>query len=199
MIYKKKLKYLLILFVTFAVLYFYYYIPKQNIGSIKIEKGQEIESIKDIKFKNTLKNTEYISADKEGKIFTTQAEESTVYQNNPDNIFLKKVYSFTKLKKDNSLLEIRSLDAEFDQKKNETIYENNVVISNKSYLINSKIAKHIAKNNLIIIENDVVMKDFSNGLVHIIYCDIVEINTVSNKTIAYMKSKIKKVIVKKFK
>jgi len=174
MIYKKKLKYLLILFVTFAVLYFYYYIPKQNIGSIKIEKGQEIESIKDIKFKNTLKNTEYISADKEGKIFTTQAEESTVYQNNPDNIFLKKVYSFTKLKKDNSLLEIRSLDAEFDQKKNETIYENNVVISNKSYLINSKIAKHIAKNNLIIIENDVVMKDFSNGLVHIIYCYIIK-------------------------
>lgn len=199
MIYKKKLKYLLILFVTFAVLYFYYYIPKQNIGSIKIEKGQEIESIKDIKFKNTLKNTEYISADKEGKIFTTQAEESTVYQNNPDNIFLKKVYSFTKLKKDNSLLEIRSLDAEFDQKKNETIYENKVIISNKSYVITSKIAKHIASKNLIIIDGNVVMKDLTGGLTHVIYCDTVEILTTTNNVIAYMKDKNKKVIAKKFK
>ena len=117
MIFKKKSKYILILFSLLTILYFYYYIPKQNIGSIKIEKGQEIETIKEIKFKNTFKNTEYVSADKEGKIFTTQAEESYVYQNNPDKIFLKKVYSFSKLKKDNSLLEIRSLDAEFDQKK----------------------------------------------------------------------------------
>ena len=43
------------------------------------------------------------------------------------------------------------------------------------------------------------MKDLTDGLTHVIYCDVVEITTTTNNAIAYMHDKTKKVLAKKFK
>ena len=101
----------------FILFYTYYYLPSQNQGSIKSETKEEVKTIDEIKFKNTFKNTEYISSDREGKQYITKADESTIFQDNPDLIYLKNPYSYTRLKKDNSLIEIKSAEGTVDKKK----------------------------------------------------------------------------------
>jgi len=185
---------------SFVLLFYnYYYLPKQNKGSIKLETKEEIKTVAEIKSKNTFENTEYINTDKEGKKYTTQAKKSYILQNEPDLIHLNDVYSFTTLKKDNTLIEIRSKKALVNKKTNQTTYENQVVITNKSYKITSNIAKHLSKKNLIVIDGDVIMKDLTDGLSHIVYCDTVEIDTTTNNAVAFMKDKNKKVLAEKYK
>ena len=177
--------------------------PSQNKGSIKIEnlKNEEMSSnlkgvdkFKESESKNIFSDTEYVSQSEKGQIFTTKSKESYIFQDQPDLINLIKPYSFTRLEKDNSLLEIRSLDGLFDKLKNETIYENNVIIKNKNYLITSNYAKHTSSKNIIIISGNVVMKDLTMGLSHIAFCDKVEINTITNNAIAYMNLDRKSVV-----
>ena len=189
----------LILLSFILLFYTYYYLPKQNKGSIKLETKEEIKTVEEIKSKNTFKNTEYINTDKEGKKYTTHAKESYILQNEPDLIYLNDVYSFTTLKKDNTLIEIRSKKALVNKKTNETTYENQVVITNKSYKITSNIAKHLSQKNLIVIDGNVIMKDLTDGLSHIVYCDTVEIDTTTNNAVAFMKDKNKKVLAEKYK
>jgi len=185
---------------SFVLLFYnYYYLPKQNKGSIKLETKEEIKTVAEIKSKNTFENTEYINTDKEGKKYTTQAKKSYILQNEPDLIHLNDVYSFTTLKKDNTLIEIRSKKALVNKKTNQTTYENQVVITNKSYKITSNIAKHLSQKNLIVIDGNVVMKDLTDGLSHIVYCDTVEIDTTTNNAVAFMKDKNKKVLAEKYK
>ena len=156
----------LILLSFILLFYTYYYLPKQNKGSIKVETKEEIKTVEEIKSKNTFKNTEYINTDKEGKKYTTQAKESYILHNEPNLIYLNGVYSFTTLKKDDTIIEIRSKKALINKKTNETTYENQVVINNKSYKITSNIAKHLSQKNLIVIDGNVVMKDLTDGLSH---------------------------------
>ena len=189
----------LILLSFILLFYTYYYLPKQNKGSIKVETKEEIKAVEEIKSRNTFKNTEYINTDMEGKKYTTQAKESYILQNETDLIYLNGVYSFTTLKKDNTLIEIRSKKALVNKKTNETTYENQVVITNKSYKITSSIAKHLSQKNLIVIDGNVVMKDLTDGLSHIVYCDTVEIDTTTNNAVAFMKDKNKKVLAEKYK
>ena len=58
---------------------------------------------------------------------------------------------------------------------------------------------HFSLKNIIIISGDVVMKDLTMGLSHIVYCDKIEIDTVTNNTVATMNSSKDRVIVKKIK
>ena len=197
---KGKVTQIILLLLSFLLIFYtYYYLPKQNQGSIKVETKDEIKTVEEIKSKNTFKNTEYIDTDKEGKEYTTRAKESYILQNEPDLIYLTDVYSFTTLKKDNTLIEIRSKKALVNKKINETTYENQVVITNKSYKITANIAKHLSQKNLIIIDGNVIMKDLTDGLSHVVYCDTVEIDTTTNNAVAFMKDKDKKVLAEKYK
>ena len=189
----------LILLSFILLFYTYYYLPKQNQGSVKVATKDEVKTVQEIKSKNIFKNTEYINTDNEGKKYITKAKESYILQNESDLIYLNDVYSFTTLKKDNTLIEIRSKKALVNKKTNETTYENQVVITNKSYKITSNIAKHLSQKNLIIIDGNVVMKDLTDGLSHIVYCDTVEIDTTTNNAVAFMKDKNKKVLAEKYK
>ena len=195
----KVTKIILLLLSFLLIFYTYYYLPKQNQGSIKVETKEEIKTVEEIKSKNTFKNTEYIDTDKEGKKYTTRAKESYILQNEPDLIYLTDVYSFTTLKKDNTLIEIRSKKALVNKKIKETTYEKQVVITNKSYKITANIAKHLSQKNLIIIDGNVIMKDLTDGLSHVVYCDTVEIDTTTNNAVAFMKDKDKKVLAEKYK
>ena len=197
---KGKVTQIILLLLSFLLIFYtYYYLPKQNQGSIKVETKDEIKTVKEIKSKNTFTNTEYIDTDKEGKKYTTRAKESFILQNESDLIYLNDVYSFTTLKKDNTLIEIRSKKALVNKKLKETTYENQVVITNKSYKITANIAKHLSQKNLIIIDGNVVMKDLTDGLSHVVYCDTVEIDTTTNNAVAFMKDKDKKVLAEKYK
>ncbi len=197
---KGKVTQIILLLLSFLLIFYtYYYLPKQNQGSIKVETKEEIKTVEEIKSKNTFKNTEYIDTDKEGKKYTTRAKESYILQNEPDLIYLTDVYSFTTLKKDNTLIEIRSKKALVNKKIKETTYENQVVITNKSYKITANIAKHLSQKNLIIIDGNVIMKDLTDGLSHVVYCDTVEIDTTTNNAVAFMKDKDKKVLAEKYK
>ena len=189
----------LILLSFILLFYTYYYLPKQNQGSVKVATKDEVKTVQEIKSKNIFKNTEYINTDNEGKKYITKAKESYILQNESDLIYLNDVYSFTTLKKDNTLIEIRSKKALVNNKTNETTYENQVVITNKSYKITSNIAKHLSQKNLIVIDGNVVMKDLTDGLSHIVYCDTVEIDTTTNNAVAFMKDKNKKVLAEKYK
>ena len=197
---KGKVTQIILLLLSFLLIFYtYYYLPKQNQGSIKVETKEEIKTVEEIKSKNTFKNTEYIDTDKEGKKYTTMAKESYILQNEPDLIYLTDVYSFTTLKKDNTLIEIRSKKALVNKKIKETTYEKQVVITNKSYKITANIAKHLSQKNLIIIDGNVIMKDLTDGLSHVVYCDTVEIDTTTNNAVAFMKDKDKKVLAEKYK
>ena len=85
------------------------------------------------------------------------------------------------------------------KKKNIVIYKKNVTIKNKNYLITSSKAAHFSSKNIIIISDKVVMKDLTMGLSHVIYCDKIEIDTITNNTIATMNSPNDRVTVKKIK
>ena len=127
------------------------------------------------------------------------AVESYIYENQTDITHLVSPYSFTRLEKDQSLIEIRSKVGLFDKIKKITSYENNVIIKNKNYIITANSAKHFSAKNLIIINGNVVMKDLTMGLSHIAYCDTVEIDTITNNAVAFMNSSNDRVIAKKFK
>ena len=197
---KGKVTQIILLLLSFLLIFYtYYYLPKQNQGSVEVKTKEEVQTVEEIKSKNTFKNTEYIDTDKEGKKYTTRAKESYILQNESDLIYLNDVYSFTTLKKDNTLIEIRSKKALVNKKLKETTYENQVVITNKSYKITANIAKHLSQKNLIIIDGNVIMKDLTDGLSHVVYCDTVEIDTTTNNAVAFMKDKDKKVLAEKYK
>ena len=199
---KTKIQSILFFFVFLILFYTYYYLPSKYSNVIKVEDTKTTIIDKQEQKQNaksTFTNTEYKSIDNKGQIFTTKALESFIYQDNPDLIHLVDPHSFTKLEKDQSIIEIFSKNGLYDKKDKVTQYNDKVIIKNKNYLINADSAKHYAKKNLIFINGNVVMKDLTMGLSHIAYCDIVEINTSTNDAIAYMNSKSDKVIAKKFK
>lgn len=197
---KKIFQISIILACIIILVYSYYYIPNQNLGSIKIEENL-INSNSDLKNdgKTSFVNTEYKTENRQGQIYITRTKESFFYQNQPDIIYLIEPYSFTKLKKDLSIIEIKSKKGIFDKSKKNSFYEKEVTIKNKNYIITANSAKHFSEKNVIIINGNVVMKDLTMGLSHVIYCDIVEINTSTNDIAAFMNSKDNKVIAKKFK
>ena len=195
----RKIQIILLCFSSLIFFYSYYYLPGKNEGSIKVKSLLSKESEEKIKNKNTFTNVEYKSQNSDGQIFTTKADESSLDPNKPELINLINPYSVTKLKKDNSLIEIKSENGMFDKSKNIVMYKDNVTIKNKNYLITSKKAVHFSSRNIIIISDAVVMKDLTMGLSHIIYCDKIEIDTVTNNTIATMNSSKDRVIAKKIK
>ena len=191
---------IILLCLSFLIFFYsYYYLPGKNEGYIKVESLPSKETEKRIKNKNTFSNVEYKSQNNQGQIFTTKAKESFLNLNKPDLVNLIAPYSVTKLKKDNSLIEIESEVGIFDKKKKIVMYEKSVTIKNKNYLITSNKAVHFSKKNIIIITGNVVMKDFTMGLSHIVYCDKLEIDTITNNTVATMNSSKDRVIAKKIK
>lgn len=201
---RKIIKYFLIILIGILIFFSYYYLPSQNQGSIKLINETNIKKIDDEaniakNTKNIFKNTEYKSQNEKGQIFTTKAEESYVYQDKSDLIYLTKPYSFTELNKDKSLIEIFSEKGLLDKQKKITIYEKNVLIKNKNYSITADFAKYFSQKNMIVISGNVIMKDLTQGLSHIAYCDMVELNTISNDAVAYMNSEKDRVVTKKLK
>ena len=195
----KNIQILLFLLIGLILFYSYYYLPSQNKGFIKVEDIEKGPSTEKSEVKNTFTNTEYKSQDEKGWVYTTKTVESYIYQNQTDIIHLVSPYSFTRLEKDQSLIEIRSKVGLFDKIKKITSYENSVIIKNKNYIITANSAKHFSAKNLIIINGNVVMKDLTMGLSHIAYCDTVEIDTITNNAVAFMNSSNDRVIAKKFK
>ena len=195
----RKIQIILLCLSSLIFFYSYYYLPGKNEGSIKVKSLPSKKTGDEIKNKNIFANVEYKSQNNDGQIFTTKAKESFLDPNKPELINLINPYSVTKLKKDNSLIEIKSENGIFDKSKNIVMYKDNVTIKNKNYLITSKKAVHFSSRNIIIISDTVVMKDLTMGLSHIIYCDKIEIDTVTNNTIATMNSLKDRVIAKKIK
>jgi hypothetical protein len=115
---------IILLCLSFLIFFYsYYYLPGKNEGSIKVENLPSKETEEGIKNKNTFTNVEYKSQNNQGQIFTTKAKESFLNLSKPDLVNLVDPYSVTKLKKDNSLIEIRSEIGMFDEKKNIVIYK----------------------------------------------------------------------------
>jgi hypothetical protein len=195
----RKIQIILLCFSFLIFIYSYYYLPEKNEGSIKLESLPLKETKEEIKNKNTFTNVEYKSQNSDGQIFTTKADKSSTDPNKPELINLINPYSVTKLKKDKSLIEINSKNGMFNNKKNIMMYEDNVTIKNKNYLITSNKAAHFSSKNIIIISDAVVMKDLTMGLSHIVYCDKIEIDTITNNTVATMNSSKDNVIAKKIK
>ena len=195
----RKIQIILLCLSSLIFFYSYYYLPEKNEGSIKIKSLPSQETEKEIKNKNTFTNVEYKSQSSRGQIFTTKAKESFLDSNKPELINLIDPHSVTKLKKDNSLIEIKSEVGIFDKKKNLVTYKKNGNIKNKNYLITSSKAVHFSSKNIIIITGNVVMKDLTMGLSHIVYCDKIEIDTITNNTVATMNSSKDRVIAKKIK
>ena len=188
-------------FLSLVILgYTYLYLPSLNKGSIEIRKKIEPQTEEFTKQKspsNTFLKTEYKNTDSKGQIYTTRADQSFIYQDKPDIINLISPYSFTTLKKDNSLIEITSKKGVFNKANNITNYEDNVIIKNKNYLISADFAQYISSKNIIIINKNVIMKDLTMGLSNIAYCDTIEIDTLTNDAVAFMKNNNDKVIAKK--
>ena len=197
--FSRKIQIILLFLSSLIFFYSYYYLPGKNEGSIKVKGLPSKESDEEIKGKSTFSNVEYKSQNDAGQIFTTKAEESSLDPNKPELISLVNPYSVTRLKKDNSLIEIKSENGMFNKNKNIVMYENSVTIKNKNYLITSSKAVHFSSKNIIVISDKVMMKDLTMGLSHVIYCDKLEIDTITNDTVATMNSSKDRVIAKKIK
>ena len=195
----KKIQIYLLILASGIFFYSYYYLPSKNKGSILLKNEDQIEKtlISNAKNKNFFKNTEYITKDSRNRIFTTKAKESWFFQDDPDTINLTGVLSFTTVQKDQSTLSIKSRNGLYNKKNGDTTYQDEVRIANKNYKITSDSATHIAKKNLIIIEDNVTMTQTIDGLENSIFCDILKIDTITNNAIASMKNKNKKVVAKK--
>ena len=109
---------IILLCLSFLIFFYsYYYFPGKNEGYIKVESLPSQETENEIKNKNTFTNVEYKSQNSRGQIFTTKAKKSFLDSNKPELINLIDPLSVTKLKKDNSLIEIKSEVGIFDKKK----------------------------------------------------------------------------------
>ena len=95
----KNIQILLFLLIGLILFYSYYYLPSQNKGFIKVEDIEKGPSTEKSEVKNTFTNTEYKSQDEKGRIYTTKAVESYIYQNQTDIIHLVSPYSFTRLER----------------------------------------------------------------------------------------------------
>ena len=113
----RKIQITLLCLSSLIFFYSYYYLPGKNKGSIKVQSLPSQETEKEIKNKNTFTNVEYKSQNSQGQIFTTKAKESFLDSNKPELINLIDPHSVTKLKKDNSLIEIKSEVGIFNKKK----------------------------------------------------------------------------------
>ena len=113
----KKIQIILFCLSSLIFFYSYYYLPGKNEGSIKVKSLPSKGTKEEIKNKNTFTNVEYKSKNSQGQIFTTKAKESFLDLSKPDLINLIDPYSVTKLKKDKSLIEIKSEIGIFDKKK----------------------------------------------------------------------------------
>ena len=113
----RKIQITLFCLCSFIFFYSYYYLPGKNEGSIKVKSLPSKQTGDEIKNKNTFTNVEYKSQNNQGQIFTTKAKESFLDLSKPDLVNLIDPYSATKLKKDNSLIEIKSEIGIFDKKK----------------------------------------------------------------------------------
>ena len=129
---KKIIQNTLLLFSIIILFYTYYYLPSRYNKVIKVEDQKvTLSEQKNQKqnTKNTFTNTEYKSQNSKGETYTTKAKESYIYQEKPNQIYLVKPYSFTTLKKDQTLIEITSSTGLYDKEKKITSYDNNVTLS----------------------------------------------------------------------
>ncbi len=150
----------LIIIITGLFIYFYFILPSQKKGFIDVTKNEANQSLKKDNSKSGINetkflNAEYLSSDEKGNIYTTRAEEAVLNNDNKDNILLKRVYSFTKMK-DGTLLEIHSDTGVYDKKTKNVIYKGHVIITNKTSKITCDYAFYDTKKNMVELKNNVV-------------------------------------------
>lgn len=186
---------ILALTILLVIFFFYFYLPseKNKSRSEKINISDQ-NQITQSKNKNVFENVEYISTDSSGRKTTTKATLSYFYQEKPEIIFLENPYSFT-LMKDKSLLEIRSKRGEFNKITRDATYRENVIITNKNYIIDCLEAIYVVKKNLIKLNGEVVIQDPPNK----IYSDRAILDTITNNAEAFMNSPDDRVLTQKYK
>jgi len=181
--------------ILILIYFFYFYFPSEKQKKIsnkinKIDKDQIIES----QNKNIFENVEYISTDTTGKKIVTQATKSFFLQNRPEIIYLENPISFTFMK-DGTILKITSEKGEFNKITRDAIYQKNVIITNKDYVINCYEATYTVKENKIKLDGNVIIQDPPNK----IFSDKATLDTNTNYTEAFMDSKERRVLSQKFK
>ena len=182
---------LTIIVISITVIFYFYYLNK-NKGSIKIQKGKDVEQSQDLVSNlnsgiTKFSNVEYKTTSAKGEDFTTTGKFAYISKEKKDLIDLDTVHSFTKLK-DQSILNIKSNKAEYNQTNKNIKYYDNVIITNKTGIIKAKTANFYANKNIIKL-TDVTYKDGIN----IIEGDFAELNTITNNLEITMKNKVDRV------
>lgn len=182
---------LTIIVISITVIFYFYYLNK-NKGSIKIQKGKDVEQSQDLVSNlnsgvTKFSNVEYKTTSAKGEDFITTGKFAYISKKKQNLIDLDIVHSSTKLK-DQSILNIKSNKAEYNQANKNIKYYDNVIITNKTGIIKAKTANFYANKNIIKL-TDVKYKDGTN----IIEGDFAELNTITNNLEITMRNKIDRV------
>jgi len=193
-IFKNKLYFLIfiIFLITSAI---YGYLIFNNKGYIKVpdQKKQKIND--NLNFEKGITkfyDVEYKTTDEKNRSFITKGIEAYVEKNKPSTIYLKKVQSYAELN-DGTLLNINSNRADYNKNSKNIKYYEDVVVTNKDIIIRSKIANYIKNKNLIVLKDNVSLKDKKN----LIKGDLAEFNTITNEIKISMFEKNNKVYGKR--
>jgi len=193
-IFKNKLYFLIfiIFLITSAI---YGYLIFNNKGYIKVpdQKKQKIND--NLNFEKGITkfyDVEYKTTDEKNRSFITKGIEAYVEKNKPSTIYLKKVRSYAELN-DGTLLNINSNRADYNKNSKNIKYYEDVIVTNKDIIIRSKIANYIKNKNLIVLKDNVSLKDKKN----LIKGDLAEFNTITNEIKISMFEKNNKVYGKR--
>ena len=205
---KISLQIVLLLLAIFSIFFTYkvYLNPEKNLDEKKLDlvettgmdpenkKNKETKEAKVIdKFleekNNLIKNLKYISKDSLGNEYIIESKYSELNQNNDDIINMKEVTAKIIMINSKPIF-IYSDFAKYNNKKYETIFTGNVLVT---YLDNKITCENFAisiENNLASVSEDVIFENSKGKLL----ADTIEIDLITKNSKIFMNNKNKKVI-----
>ena len=206
---KISLQIVLLLLAIFSIFFTYkvYLNPEKNLDEKKLDlvetKGMDPENKKNKETKeakvidkfleeknNLIKNLKYISKDSLGNEYIIESKYSELNQNNDDIINMKEVTAKIIMINSKPIF-IYSDFAKYNNKKYETIFTGNVLVT---YLDNKITCENFAisiENNLASVSEDVIFENSKGKLL----ADTIEIDLITKNSKIFMNNKNKKVIV----
>ena len=169
--------FVIILSVSFFLIYSKYFQKEKNSQNINLETEEEISTNS-----NIIKDIKYSSKDLKGNEYIILADEGEIDLDNNDIIFLKKVKALINLIEKNETITVVSDFGKYNTINYDTIFSQNVKIQYQDNTITGDYLDFSMKKNLLIISKNVVYTNPTN----ILKADVVELDTITKHAKIFM-------------
>ena len=169
--------FIIILAVSFFIIYSNYFQKEKNNQNINLEVEEESSTNS-----NIIKEIKYASKDLKGNEYIILADEGEIDLDNSDIIFLKNVKALINLIEKNETITVVSDFGKYNTINYDTIFSQNVKIQYQDNTITGDYLDFSTKKNLLIISKNVVYTNPTN----ILKADVVELDTITKDTKIFM-------------